>query len=224
MSPAQRRRRRSRGSDEATLWIVGLIIAAALAVTVLHWIAANWWVLVVVAALGTAGGGGWLYSVRAKARLRADHQQNLRLTMQGPGGLDAMHHQQFEYAIRDLLLRDGFSGARRIGGANDQAVDVLGTDPNGRVWALQCKHKDNPLHGSKVGAPVLYQLAGTAGRAYGATVPVVVTNGLFSTPAKEWGRLHGIHLVDRDVLARWAAGPWPLWNLLQRLPPPGRLP
>lgn len=66
---------------------------------------------------------------------------------------------------------------------------------------------------------MLYALAGTADRAYGASVPVVVTNGYFSAPAKDWGRQHGIHLVDRDTLARWAAGPWPLWRLLRGLPP-----
>ncbi|WP_236063895.1 restriction endonuclease [Streptomyces poriferorum] len=45
--------------------------------------------------------------------------------------LDALHHQDFEYAIRDLMRRDGGTDARQIGGAGDNGTDVLATDPMG---------------------------------------------------------------------------------------------
>lgn len=54
-----------------------------------------------------------------------------------PPELDALHHRDFEYAIRDLVLRDGCTDARQIGGAGDNSADVLATDPLGRSWVIQ---------------------------------------------------------------------------------------
>lgn len=41
--------------------------------------------------------------------------------------LDESDHRAFEYAIRDLMRRDGFT-AERVGGAGDDACDVRAVD------------------------------------------------------------------------------------------------
>ncbi|MFI0259033.1 restriction endonuclease [Streptomyces sp. NPDC017056] len=129
----------------------------------------------------------------------------------------------FEFAIRDLMRRDGCT-AERLGGAGDNACDVRAVDPAGRVWAIQCKHRRDGERGSAVGVGVLQQVNGTARQIHGADIAVVLTNGRFSSKATPWGRQHRIHLVDRHLLSQWAAGPHPLWALLDRLPPAHRPP
>ncbi|WP_411577059.1 restriction endonuclease [Streptomyces sp. SCSIO ZS0520] len=88
--------------------------------------------------------------------------------------------------------------------------------------AVQCKHRRDGDQGSAVGVGVLQQVNGTARQIHGADVAVVLTNGRFSSKAVPWGREHRIHLVDRRLLAEWAAGSRPLWDLLDRIPPPRR--
>ncbi|MFJ2194026.1 restriction endonuclease [Kitasatospora sp. NPDC087861] len=117
--------------------------------------------------------------------------------------------------------RSGSYGrASKVGRANDQSVDVLAEDPTGRRWAVQCKHKQDPAGGKPVGVGVLYALAGTYQRAHDAHLAVVVTNGRFSRDALRWGAEQGVLLVDRTVLARWAADGQPLWDVLPRIPAP----
>ncbi|MET8940337.1 restriction endonuclease [Streptomyces rubiginosohelvolus] len=59
------------------------------------------------------------------------HQQDL---CYGLPELDALDHRDFEYAIRDLMLRDGCADARQIGGAGDNGTDGPAADPLGRIW------------------------------------------------------------------------------------------
>ncbi len=216
-----RPRRRPARRDDATWLAYALLalLALGVAAAVLRWLAANWWVLVVVALAA-----GAIAAVVVRARIVAARQlrlqeARLRLALSGPGGIDHMQPDAFEYAVRDLLQRDGCH-ARKVGRANDQSVDVLAEDPMGRRWALQCKHKRDPLGGKPVGVGVLYALAGTYQRAHHAHVAVVVTNGRFSREAHRWGDEQGILLVDRNTLAHWAAGSRPLWDVLPRIPAP----
>lgn len=44
----------------------------------------------------------------------------------------------------------------------------------------------------------------------------MLTNGRFTRDAHPFSKDTQMHLFDRDVLARWAAGSWSLWDLLQR--------
>jgi restriction system protein len=117
--------------------------------------------------------------------------------------------------------RDGCK-AERIGGAGDDACDVRATDPAGRVWAIQVKHRRDGDRGPAVGVGVLQQVNGAARQVHGADIAVVLTNGRFSSQAIPWGREHRIHLVDRRVFGEWAAGSRPLWDLLNRIPSPRR--
>ncbi len=218
---AARRRRRGRAAagspGEPALLIAG-VVALVLAYAVVHFLFVHWWLLLLLG-LAAGGGGVALWQGRRQRRARAAEQlRTLRLHL---AELDALRHDGFEYAIRDLLRRDG-ARAERTGGAGDQGCDVRAVDPLGRVWIFQAKHRRDGLAGSAVGTPDLQRLNGTARPVHGADVVVAVTNGRFSTRAPAFAKAQRIHLVDRSLLARWAAGPHPLWQLLDKLPAPAR--
>ncbi|MDQ0305471.1 restriction system protein [Kitasatospora herbaricolor] len=206
-------------SGSVVLAAVALIVGVSLLLAVLRWLAAHWWVPLLVL-LAAAGVGAAVFCARAaQERLAQEGRRALRLALTGPGGIDQLGHDAFEYAVRDLLIRDGCR-ARKVGQSNDQSVDVLADDPLGRRWALQCKHKQDPVGGKAVGVGVLYSLAGTYQRVHRAQVPVVVTNGRFSRDAVKWGAEQGVLLVDRELLGRWASSGRPLWELMPRVPAP----
>lgn len=216
--PAPRRRtsRRQRERDaQVKLAVAALAVAAVWALV--SWLLENWWILIVLGVLALIGGAGWAHRLqqqRTWARLR---QQALRY---GLPELDALHHREFEYAIRDLMLRDGCTDARQIGGAGDNGADVLATDPLGRTWVIQCKHRRDGDRGSAVGTPDLQRVNGTARQLYGADVVLVVTNGRFSTRCPLLAQQLHMHLADRRTLSTWASGGRPLWELLPKVPPP----
>ncbi|GAA1405022.1 hypothetical protein GCM10009639_51580 [Kitasatospora putterlickiae] len=140
-------------------------------------------------------------------RTRAERLAGLRLSL---AEVDAMGDQDFEYALRDLLVRDGWT-ADQVGRQGDQAADVIGHHPrHGRI-VLQAKHT---TVGAKVGVQVMYQVKGTAGPVHGADVAVVVTNGGLTRDAMAWGDQYGIHWIDRARLESWAAAGRPLHHLL----------
>lgn len=144
----------------------------------------------------------------AAQRLRGERLARLRLTL---AEVDALSDRQFEFALRDLLIRDGWS-ARQVGQQGDQAADVIGRHPQRGRIVLQAKHTKV---GGKVGSQVMYQVKGTAGPAHRADIAVVVTNGTFTRDAKAWGDKHRIHWVDRDRLHAWAEHGVALSDLLQ---------
>ncbi|MEV7060925.1 restriction endonuclease [Streptomyces microflavus] len=196
---------------------VGVLVAAAVAWTVLSWLVANWWILIVLSAAATVGGAVWIHRLQQQRAWDRVRQQALRY---GLPQLDALHHRDFEYAIRDLMLRDGCTDARQIGGAGDNGADVLATDPLGRTWVIQCKHRKDGDRGSAVGTPDLQRVNGTARQLYGADVVLVITNGRFSTRCAPLAAQLHMHLADRRVLATWASGGRPLWELLPKIPLP----
>ncbi|MGA5819940.1 restriction endonuclease [Kitasatospora sp. NPDC094028] len=214
MARKRRRWRRPRGTTE--LAAAGLV---ALAAAVLLFQAAeagvraavrHWPVLAGLAGVAAAGATAWWVRRRAADRVRAERLATLRLSL---AGIDALGDQEFEFALRDLLVRDGWS-ARKVGQQGDQAADVIGQHPTlGRI-VLQAKHTKV---GAKVGSQVMYQVKGTAGPAHGADTAVVVTNGSFTRDAKAWGDKHAVHWVDRDRLRLWAEHGVALHDLL-RLP------
>ncbi|MEV0192900.1 restriction endonuclease [Kitasatospora purpeofusca] len=205
-TPVRRRRRGRRLPGDGVTWLVG----AAVAATTLRRLAAHRWPLLLAAVATAAAVAAVAHRRLRRAREQQLHAARLRLALTGPGGLDRLAPDAFEYAVRDLPARDGCR-ARKVGGANDRSADVLVEDPTGRRWAVQSKHKQDPVGGRPVGVGVRYALAGTYRRSHGAHVAVVVTNGRFSREALEWGAEQGVLLVDRPALARWAGGGRPLW-------------
>lgn len=201
----------------------GPLLAAALAVilgvALVNWLLAHWWVLIVIGVVAAPVGGGLLHRKRQHAQWEAVRAQSLRYEL---SQLDALHHSRFEDAVRDLMRRDGCQDALRVGGGGDLGADVKATDPYGRRWVIQCKHRRNGLAGSAVGTPDLQVLNGTARQVHGADIAVIVTNGRVTAPAVVFAEQQRLHVVDRHTLAAWAAGSRPLWQLLRAVPPPRR--
>lgn len=222
--PARRRTRRpgKRQQQRDAQLIVFVVVAVAvvsLVVMIVNWLLAHWWVLVGVLVLAVLAGAGWLYNRQQRAQWEAVRAQSLRY---GLSQLDALHHSGFEDAVRDLMQRDGCRDAQRVGGRGDLGADVKATDPFGRRWVIQCKHRRNGARGSAVGTPDLQVLNGTARQVHGADVAVIVTNGRVTGPAVDFAKQQRLHVVDRQTLAVWASGSRPLWELLRAVPPPRR--
>lgn len=191
----------------------------SLLVGVLRWLVAHPWVPVGLMLALAAAGGVLMHRRREIARWDRVRQQGLRYSMPQ---IDALHYRQFEEAVRDLMRRDGCLEAIQVGGAGDNGADVKATDPFGRRWVIQCKHRKDGLAGSAVGTPDLHVLNGTGRPVHNGDVIVLVTNGRFTDKALAFTCSQRLHLVDRNLLARWAADSTPLWELLSALPSPRR--
>ncbi|MFJ9681955.1 restriction endonuclease [Streptomyces sp. NPDC101194] len=220
--PSTRRRtrrsgRQQRADDRLLGLLVAAVLAVALVVAVVDWLLVHWWVLAAIGVLAVLAGGVRLHRKQQQARWEAVRAQGLRY---GLTQLDALHHTRFEDAVRDLMRRDGCRDAVRVGGAGDLGADVKATDPYGRRWVIQCKHRRNGLAGSAVGTPDLQVLNGTARQVHAADVAVIVTNGRVTAPAVTFAEQQRLHVVDRHTLAVWAAGSRPLWELIRAVPPP----
>ncbi|MFB4426932.1 restriction endonuclease [Streptomyces sp. QL37] len=199
--------------------LVGVVATVWLVAALMDWLAAHPWVLPLILLTALAGAFLWFRLRVQGERQRQARTRALRYPM---AVLDQLHHRQFEYAIRDLMLRDGCPDAVQVGGAGDNGADVKATDPYGRRWVIQCKHRRAGLAGAAVGTPDLHVLNGTGRPVHKGDVIVLVTNGRFTQPATDFARSQRLHLVDRPTLASWAAGSRPLWELLRAVPPPRR--
>ena len=247
------------------------MVGLSVVVAVFQWLMAHWWVLVVLAVLAAGAVAARVNSRQQHARWERVKEQGLRYQL---SHLDALHHREFEFAVRDLMRRDGCTDAVQVGGRGDNGADVKATDPLGRRWVIQCKHRRAGWSGSAVGTPDLHVLNGTGRQLHGGDV-VLVTNGRFSKQCPPYAKSQRLHLVDRyllgpvrsilsdqpgasgaehrkaprrpqggflwafrqrgevpcrafrarqrsagQVLGEWAAGSRPLWEILNRLPPP----
>ncbi|MER7720737.1 restriction endonuclease [Streptomyces flaveolus] len=208
------RLRRPRGPVEvasAAIVALAVLVMALRTVAVVAGTLVDAWPALLALALLGVGVAVWRLR-RAVAGRRRDSARlaALRITLTE---FDAMDDRHFEYALRDLLVRDGWT-ARKVGGGGDQAADVIGDHAVlGRI-VVQAKHT---RVGGKVGSAVMYAVKGTAGPAHGADHAVVVTNGFLTRDAMTWGDRHTVHWVDREKLRRWAEGGTALHELL-RLP------
>lgn len=115
--------------------------------------------------------------------------------------LTAMTANGFEQACADLLARDGFTRARRVGGPGDLGADVVAWDPDGRKIVVQCKQYSVPVRSEAV-----HQFNGTARPVHDADVPIMVGLNGFTKPASDFACQHNITLVAREELRRWAHG------------------
>ncbi|MEU1667143.1 restriction endonuclease [Streptomyces sparsogenes] len=205
------RMRRPRGGAEAVSAVVvalaALVLAVRMAAGAVGALKDAWPVVLILVLLAGAAAVWRSRQTAARRRRERERLATLRITLEE---LDAMDDRRFEYALRDLLVRDGWP-ARRVGGGRDQAADVIGDHPQcGRI-VVQAKHT---RVGGKVGSSVMYEVKGTAGPAHKADHAVVVTNGAFTRNAMAWGDWHGVHWVDREKLQRWAENGAALHELL----------
>ncbi|MER7668356.1 restriction endonuclease [Kitasatospora sp. NPDC096128] len=195
--------RRPRGAREQLAALLVAVAVAVLVVSAVQTLLRSWVFLAVVAALALASAACGPVLDRARTR----HLAALRIPL---ATVDAMDDRTFEYALRDLLVRDGWS-AEKVGGQGDQAADVIGHHPDHGRIVVQAKHT---RVAAKVGVHVMYEVKGTAGPAHGADVAVVVTNGGLTRSAMAWGDRHAVHWLDRARLEVWAAAGVPLAEVL----------
>ncbi|GGZ92877.1 restriction endonuclease [Streptomyces bluensis] len=205
---APRGRRERVAAVLVALAVVTMLVQAA---TVLWRAIVRGWPLAVAVAVAVLLAAAWWQVRRVQLRrAQAELVAVLRLPLDR---IDSLGDAEFEFALRDLLVRDGWS-AQRVGQAGDQAADVIGRHAQRGRIVLQAKHT---TVGGKVDSKVMYQVKGTAGPVHKADVAVVVTNGGFTRDAKAWGERHQVHWVDRERLRQWAEDGVPLHTLL-RLP------
>jgi restriction system protein len=205
------RLRRPRGAAEliaaAVVALAVLVLVARTVATAVGVLKAAWPAVLALALLTGIVAVWRIMKAAAVRRRERERLATLRITL---AEFDAMDDRRFEYALRDLLVRDGWP-ARRVGGGGDQAADVIGDHPQRGRIVVQAKHT---RVGGKVGSSVMYAVKGTAGPVHKADHAVVVTNGAFTRDAMAWGDRHGVHWIDREKLRRWAEDGAALHELL----------
>ncbi|MGW7063492.1 restriction endonuclease [Streptomyces sp. NPDC054904] len=82
------------------------------------------------------------------------------------------------------MRRDGCADARQVGGRGDNGADVKATDPSGRRWVIQRKHRKDGWTGKPIGTPELHVLNGTGRQVHNSDVLVMLTNGRITANAK----------------------------------------
>lgn len=106
------------------------VAAVGLVTAVVNWLLVHWWLLLVLILLAAIGGIGWWQQRTRRILWEQARARALRYQL---AQLDGLSHQQFEYAIRDLMQRDGCADAVQVGGQGDLGADVKATDPQGRL-------------------------------------------------------------------------------------------
>ncbi len=202
------------------LLAAGAAVGLALLWAVISWLLVHWWALIVLGALAVLGATLWAHRRRQRQAWDRVRQQALRY---GLPQLDALGHRDFEYAVRDLMRRDGCTDARQIGGAGDNGADVLATDPLGRTWVIQCKHRRDGDRGSAVGPRPPARQRHRPPAVWRRHRPGRHQRPLLHPLRPLAAQLH-MHLADRRTLATWASGGRPLWELLPKIPPPRKGP
>jgi restriction system protein len=205
------RLRRPRGVAEliaaAVVALAVLVLVVRTVVTAVGVLKAAWPALLALALLTGIVAVCRIVQAATMRRRERERLATLRIIL---AEFDAMDDRRFEYALRDLLVRDGWP-ARRVGGGGDQVADVIGDHPQRGRIVVQAKHT---RVGGKVGSSVMYAVKGTAGPVHKADHAVVVTNGAFTRDAMAWGDRHGVHWIDRGKLRRWAEDGAALHELL----------
>jgi hypothetical protein len=111
-----------------------------------------------------------------------------------------------------LALEEDESVTRRNGGARDLGADVIAHTPDGRKIVFQCKHR---RPGSRpIGSQAMQTLNGTARPVHQADIVIAITNGSFTTPARQLAADQNIHLLWGHSLRKWTTGGTPLLDVL----------
>lgn len=153
-------------------------------------------------------GAGALY-----VRVRLSRRRRERERTRSVAAADALSGAEFEQWVASLMRRTGFLEVCVRGGAGDLGADITAMVPEGRL-VVQCKRH---RAGRPVGSPDVQRFGGTAQGLHDADVAAIVTTSGFTRPAEDAAARLGIGLVDREVLARWAAEGQPPAQLTRRV-------
>jgi restriction endonuclease Mrr len=114
---------------------------------------------------------------------------------------NSMSPVQFEELIARLLVRDGHTQVRVVGGRGDLGADVVSANPQGCRVVVQCKR----YLGQPVGSRDVQRFLGTVWTEHRADVGIFVTTSRFTADALALGRRNGLRMIDRTALAEWMA-------------------
>ncbi len=141
-------------------------------------------------ALLWVGGGVGLWGLSEMIQRRRERAEILR-------DVDAMNDEEFRRYAADLLRAQGY-GAHRATGPEGQRVDFLLT--RGRA-SFVCRLQRQEW---RVGKAVVAETLTTL-EVYGCGRVMIVTNRLFTLPARNLARREGCVLIDRRGLATLVA-------------------
>lgn len=160
--------------------------------------------------VGTLLSSAILLTLLTKWRLRRRAWLRQLAQLEEAGRYCAMNPAEFEVALATLCVRDGCVKVDVTGKAGDLGADVVAYSPGGAKVVLQAKRYAST---NKVTGPDLQRFGGTCFTVHRADVAAVVTTSTFTSAAREYARLAGIHLIDETGLAAWASrtGP-PPWH------------
>ncbi|WP_051301323.1 restriction endonuclease [Actinomadura rifamycini] len=188
--------------------VLGGVAVAVLAIVSARLAVEHWYVSLPVLAVLWWAADRW-----CRARWAAEQARRARLADRSwtIGELDAMSWLDFEFAVRDLMRRDGVA-AEHVGKPGDFSGDVVGFDPVlGETWMVQAKHYGPK---TKVGSQDVQRVAGAARPVYQAGLTLVVTTNVYTKPARDFAAMAGMHLIDRASLTDWAARGLHLYDVL----------
>lgn len=107
--------------------------------------------------------------------------------------LDIMEGHEFEYAVADLLLHNGWRDVEVTQGSGDYGIDILARRGNTR-YAIQCKRYNNAVGVKAV------QEAGLGVDYYHYDAAAVITNNTFTKQAQNIAATTGVRLWGRNYL------------------------
>ncbi len=127
--------------------------------------------------------------------IRNYRQEQRRIRALDIAAIDTMDPLEFEVYVAKLLKHQGFTDVR-LTEKYDYGVDII-AHKDGSVWGIQVKRYSNMVKAEAVRQVV------TALIRYKCDRSMVVTNNIFSRPARELAADNRCILIGRDELSGW---------------------
>ncbi|OEV12477.1 hypothetical protein AN218_08135 [Streptomyces nanshensis] len=181
-------------------------LAVPLSALLWLWSYVGWWAAVL--AFGGFAYGAWVVGRRLRAlRARAGRRRE-RFAL---AEVDAADDRGYRHIVGRLLQRDGWHKVRGIRVNDSGAVHLVGEWPGGEQRLGVAFERARPgISEDPCGVaalrPVVAPDDGPRRQRPAPLLLVVVSSGSFSRQRVVWAARSGVHLVDRPMLARWAAG------------------
>ena len=109
--------------------------------------------------------------------------------------IDNLDWSEFEQYVAKILIEKGYLNVRTTE-KYDLGIDVI-AEKDGIVWGIQVKHYRSLVTIEAVREAV------AALKAYNCDRAMVVTNSIFTEPAKELAMCNDCALIDRKLLKSW---------------------